>query len=141
MKSLVLGASGMLGQAVMAEAARRGGLAVGVDRAELDITDRTAVRALVERQRPELIINCAALTAVDACEGQRDVAVEVNGRAVAHVAEAAALCDAEIVQLSTDFVFDGDRQEPYAEDAEPAPLSAVVVTSVEHETSKVTSIS
>jgi len=123
-KTLIFGAGGMLGQALAAAGADRGRPYVGVDLAQVDIRDRHSVLAVTRRERPQLIVNCAALTAVDACEERREEALEINGRAVGNLVEAAASSDARLIQISTDFVFDGTRQEPYAEEAPPSPLSA-----------------
>lgn len=123
MTTLVLGAGGMLGQALVAEGARRGRPVVGLALDQVDIRDGRSVLAVVESERPQLLVNCAALTAVDACEARRDEALETNGRAVEHVAAAARECGADLIQISTDFVFDGSRREPYTEDGVPAPLS------------------
>jgi dTDP-4-dehydrorhamnose reductase len=122
-KTLILGAGGLLGRTVLAEGDRRGAELVGLGYGELDITDARALTAAVERERPQCIVNCAALTAVDACERRRDEAVLVNGRAVADIAGAARSVDADLLHLSTDYVFDGSAHEPYTEFAAPAPLS------------------
>jgi dTDP-4-dehydrorhamnose reductase len=121
--TLILGASGLLGGALVAEGVRRGEALVGIDREELDITDAGAVARRVARMYPGRIINCAALTAVDACETRRAEAMAVNGQAVEHLVSAARSVDAGLVQISTDYVFDGESDVPYAEDASPAPLS------------------
>ena len=108
----------------MAAAAERGLEVVGADLPELDITDAAAVPRLVEQTAPEVIVNCAAFTAVDAAEELEQEALAVNGLAVATLAETANRAGATLVQLSTDYVFAGEAGHPYREDDPPAPRSA-----------------
>ncbi len=118
------GAGGQLGtdlQAVFAAAAHHELLAV--DHARLDVGDRDAVSALVGAYAPDLIVNAAAWTAVDACEADPDRAWRVNALGARHLAEAAARAGAHLLQVSTDYVFDGTRAEPYVEWDPPGPLS------------------
>ena len=124
MNILVTGHRGILGRAVIAELKRRGVDVTGADVSEMDIADEGRVRAVVGRLRPEVVINCAAYTAVDACEGQRDLCFAVNATGAGNVAGAAAGAGARVIHLSTDYDFDGSSRVPYTEDAEPAPLSA-----------------
>jgi dTDP-4-dehydrorhamnose reductase len=123
MRSLILGGEGMLGRAVAAEARRRGVAVLALSRAAADVTDPDRLSYWVARWRPELVVNCAAFTQVDACEERRDHAFAVNGAAVAHVASAAEQAGARLIHLSTDYVFDGTAREPYREDAATAPRS------------------
>jgi dTDP-4-dehydrorhamnose reductase len=123
MRTLVLGGTGMLGRAVVAEARRRGWPALGLGRAHADIADRGALRHWAHAFRPDVVVNCAAYAQVDDCEAQRERAFAVNGRAVANVAAVAAEAGARLVQVSTDYVFDGRAAAPYREDAPTAPLS------------------
>jgi len=90
----------------------------------LDITDAAAVQAAVAAERPDLIFNAAAYTAVDKAESDEDRAFAVNATAVGHLAEAASACDARLVHISTDFVFDGTSGVPYAPDAPTNPVCA-----------------
>lgn len=133
MRVLVTGHRGILGRAVVAELKRRGVDATGADVSEMDIADGGRVRAVVGRLRPGLVINCAAFTAVDACEVERDLCFAVNATGAGNVAAAAAAEGARLVHLSTDYVFDGESRVPYAEDAEPAPLSAYGESKLEGE--------
>jgi dTDP-4-dehydrorhamnose reductase len=123
MRTLVLGGTGMLGRAVVAEARRRGFPALGLGRTQADIADREGLRHWVHAFRPELVVNCAAYAQVDDCEAQRERAFAINGRAVANVAAVAAEAGARLLQISTDYVFDGRATAPYREDAPVAPLS------------------
>ncbi len=123
MRSLVFGGTGMLGRAVVAEGRRRGWAALGLSRAQGDVTDPEATLYWAETFRPQVIVNCAAFTRVDECESRPEHAFEVNGHAVGHVAAAAATIGARLVQISTDYVFSGQALEPYPEAAKLAPTS------------------
>jgi dTDP-4-dehydrorhamnose reductase len=93
------------------------------DLAELDITDKGAVETFFERERPDVVVNCAAWTDVDRAETEREAAFRINCDAVALLADAARQFDASLVHISTDFVFDGASQAPYSEMVTPAPLN------------------
>lgn len=121
---LITGSNGQLGQAVLAEAGRRAIPTDGRDIDRLDITDGTAVRAWIEAFSPRAVINCAADTAVDDCELREDQAYAVNATAVGHLAAACNSVDATLVQISTDYVFDGTGTRPYREDDPVAPAGA-----------------
>jgi len=121
---LVTGARGQLGRALAERAGVGGHELVGVDLPELDITDLGAVRDLVGAVRPAAIVNCAAYTAVDRAETDEAAALAVNGTAVAHLAAVADEHGAALVQVSTDYVFDGLSDRPYREDDPVAPRSA-----------------
>lgn len=124
MRTLVLGGTGMLGRAVVAEARSRSFPVLGLSHQQLDIRDRDRLLYWMDAFRPELIVNCAAYTKVDACEGDdRDLAFAINGAALDHVVAAAREAKARIVHVSTDYVFDGKGSEPYREDEPTAPLS------------------
>ncbi len=113
---------------------RRGGLdAVGVDVAEMDVTDAGRVRAVVGRERPDVVINCAAFTQVDDCERNRDLCFDVNARGAGNVARESAAVGALVVHISTDYVFGGDVDVPYGEGARPGPLSAYGESKLEGE--------
>jgi dTDP-4-dehydrorhamnose reductase len=120
---LVTGAGGQLGHDVVLACGAAGDDVAAADHAQLDVTDRDAVLGAVLATRPDAIVNCAAWTAVDACEGDPDRAFVQNALAVRWVAEAARRADAHLVHLSTDYVFDGTKPEPYHEWDEPAPRS------------------
>jgi dTDP-4-dehydrorhamnose reductase len=120
MRLLVTGAAGMLGHDVTAAAARAGHDVTPLSRRELDVTDAAAVRAAVAAARPDAIVNCAAWTDVDGAEGNEEAATAINGAGAGNVAAAGAF----VVQLSTDYVFDGRASEPYRESAATNPQSA-----------------
>jgi dTDP-4-dehydrorhamnose reductase len=122
MRLLVTGAGGMLGRAVVEAALRLGHDVRVATRAELDVTDATAVQRAVAAQRPQAVVNCAAYTDVDGAETDREAATAVNGVGAGHVAAAAAEIGARIVHVSTDYVFDGSKREPWVESDAVAPL-------------------
>jgi dTDP-4-dehydrorhamnose reductase len=96
---------------------------VAADRARLDISNRDAVLSAVTTLRPALIINAGAWTAVDACEADPDRAWRVNAIGPRHLSEGARLVGAHLVQVSTDYVFDGIQEQPYVEWDRPNPQS------------------
>jgi len=127
-RALVLGGRGMLGRAVAELWRRRGTAVLAIDIENVDITREESVRGWVETFRPELVVNCAAFTQVDACETERETAMLVNGTALRHVAAAAEAGGADLVHISTDYVFDGNgpggERVPYPVGAETGPASA-----------------
>jgi dTDP-4-dehydrorhamnose reductase len=119
---LVIGCRGQIGRELV-EAPPSAGLSlIGLSHDDLDVTDRDAVRHVMERYRPKLIVNAAAYTAVDHAEAEPDAAFAVNADGPAHLAEAAAEVEASLVHLSTDYVFDGAKPEAYTEDDAVRPL-------------------
>jgi dTDP-4-dehydrorhamnose reductase len=115
----------MLGQDLLSALADGGHETVGIDIAELDITSPEAVSAFFAANDPfDVVVNCAAWTAVDAAEEQEEVALRVNETGPRLLARAAQASSARIVQISTDYVFDGTATTPYAEDAPASPMSA-----------------
>ena len=121
---LVLGAGGMLGRDLLAALEGAGHDVAGLARTDLDITDQAAVEAGVAAAKPDVVVNCAAWTAVDDAEAHEDEALRVNGTGTAHVAQACAAAGARLVQVSTDYVFAGDAGHPYAEDDPTGPRTA-----------------
>lgn len=121
---LVTGSHGQLGRAVLQAADARGFSAHGRDLDTLDITDPVAVGAWIHAARPQTVVNCAAFTAVDDCEDHEAEALAVNATAVGHLAAACNAVGATLVQISTDYVFDGTSTRPYREDDPVAPASA-----------------
>ena len=122
MRWLVVGANGMLGQDLVAALAARGDAVHGVDRGEVDITDPAATVGMADGY--DVVVNCAAYTAVDRAEEDEPAAFAVNAVGPANVARAARAAGARMVQISTDYVFDGAGTSPYPEDGPIAPLSA-----------------
>ncbi|MFL6232518.1 MAG: dTDP-4-dehydrorhamnose reductase [Thermoanaerobaculia bacterium] len=133
MRCLVLGGTGMLGRAVVAAARARGWAALGLSHSQADLTDRDNLLGWAERFRPEVVVNCAAYTKVDAAETDRVRAFAVNGAGVANAAALAERAGARLVHVSTDYVFDGAARTPYREDAPTAPLSVYGESKLEGE--------
>jgi dTDP-4-dehydrorhamnose reductase len=123
MKVLVTGAGGQVGRDVVEICVAAGDDVVAAGRSELDVTVRSDVAAVVAATRPEVVIHCAAWTAVDDCEGDPDRAFAVNADAVRWVREASELVGAHLLTLSTDYVFDGTLDRPYHERDTPNPRS------------------
>ena len=113
----------MLGTDVCKAATDAGFDVLAFERTRLDVADASAVEAAVRRAGPDVIVNCAAWTDVDGAEASPQAALEVNGAGAGNVARAAAGCGAWIVHVSTDYVFDGSKSEPYLESDSVAPLS------------------
>lgn len=125
MRILVTGANGQLGsELVDLYASRAGDEVLGLDLPDLDITAADSVAAAFADFAPDVVINCAAWTAVDAAEENEESAFVVNADGPRVLAEACAASDAWLVQVSTDYVFSGEASSPYAEDAAPDPRSA-----------------
>ncbi|HKP88473.1 MAG TPA: dTDP-4-dehydrorhamnose reductase [Thermoleophilaceae bacterium] len=123
MRVLVTGAGGMLGHDVVRAAEYVNHDVVALGHAELDVTDGRRVRRTFARLAPDAVVNCAAWTDVDGAEEDPIGATKVNEQAPRHVAAAAAEIGAVIVQPSTDYVFDGEKGEPYVESDTTHPIS------------------
>ncbi|MFE5341347.1 dTDP-4-dehydrorhamnose reductase [Isoptericola sp. NPDC056578] len=119
---LVVGATGMLGTDLLARLGDAGADVVGLRRADLDVTDADAV--LAAARGFDVVVNAAAWTAVDDAEAHEAEAFRVNATGAANLARAAHAAGARLVQVSTDYVFDGAATAPYDEDAPLAPVSA-----------------
>ncbi|MFZ4718211.1 MAG: dTDP-4-dehydrorhamnose reductase [Ilumatobacteraceae bacterium] len=128
MRVLVTGAAGQLGTDLVATCTTAGDDVTALDRAALDVSDRSAVLAAVTSVAPDVVVNCAAWTAVDACEGDPELALAMNGTAVRWLAEAADRTGAHLVTLSTDYVFDGELDRAYHEWDDTAPQSVYGIT-------------
>jgi len=124
MKWLITGAGGMLGHDLQHELASRGEPLAALNRVDLDVTDSRRVNAIVAEHAPDVILNCAAYTKVDLAETEEAAANAINGSAVELLAMAANEAGALLVQVSTDFVFDGRRRAPYEVTDATGPLSA-----------------
>ena len=124
-KVLLIGADGMLG-GELKERLEKIYDVTGTTLETLDITDRDAVLAKAREVKPYFIINCAAYTNVDGCEVNQDLAMSVNGVAVANIAEAAKIENATLIHISTDYVFPGNLpvDQIYTEAMEPNPVSS-----------------
>jgi dTDP-4-dehydrorhamnose reductase len=118
---LVTGARGQIGREVVDAFA--GHEVIAADHATLDVADRDAVLQAISETAPDVIVHAAAWTAVDACEGDPDRAFRVNAMGTRNVAEGAGRVGAWLCYLSTDYVFDGTKLEPYVEWDTPNPVS------------------
>ncbi len=114
----------MLGRDVVLAAHNANHVVSGLARTDLDVTNAEAVAARIERDRPDVVVNCAAWTDVDGAESSEERAMAVNGSGAGNVAAAAAQVGAKVLYVSTDYVFDGHKDSPYVEVDEPGPRSA-----------------
>jgi dTDP-4-dehydrorhamnose reductase len=119
---LVTGAGGMLGTDVFAALKDRD--VIAGHRGDLDVTDAEAVRKTIDEIRPDVVVNCAAWTDVDGAEEHESAAFSVNAVGPANLARACAIRSAALIHFSTDYVFDGLADTPYAEEKPLSPLSA-----------------
>ncbi len=136
---LVTGCNGQLGRAINKEYAQEDIAFINTDVAEgegvisLDITDVNAVLSCVEETKPDVIINCAAHTNVDACESQWDLAYKINAIGARNLSIAAEKTNAKLIHVSTDYVFPGTSPQPLTEFDTPDPISAYGKTKWEGE--------
>ena len=134
MKILITGANGMLAKEIKEKFAQ-GNELILTDVAELDITNREAVMKYVEEKKPELIINCAAFTAVDKAEEAGEIVEKINADGPGNLAKAAKANDAVLVHVSTDYVYGGDLdvEKDYKEDDPKKPVTAYGITKLHGE--------
>ena len=114
MKVLLTGGKGMLGRTLVRELGGDFDV-IATDLPEADITDENVIDAVIARHAPEAVIHCAAMTAVDRCETERDLAFRLNARGSANVAAACRRHGVRLIAISTDYVFEGDSDRPYNE--------------------------
>ena len=126
-RALVLGAAGQLGKACM-DCAPETVVVEGLSRATCDVTDDAVLRRVMDEVNPDVVINAAAYTAVDAAEDDPESADAVNANAPAMLGALCAQRGLRLVHISTDFVFDGRAHRPYAPDADPSPLGVYGVS-------------
>ena len=134
MKVLVAGVKGQLGYDLVNELTKRGHEAIGVDIAEMDITDKNSVDAVISRVQPQAVIHCAAWTAVDAAEDNEDKVRAVNATGTQYIATACKKVGAKLMYISTDYVFDGQGTTPWQPDCKDYdPLNIYGKTKLEGE--------
>lgn len=134
MKALVTGVKGQLGYDVCRELERRGDCELrGIDIDELDITDEAAVHRYIEEYRPNVVIHCAAYTAVDKAELNPAACERVNAFGTKYLAEAAQEAGAKLIYVSTDYVFDGTKEGAYETTDAKNPVSVYGKTKAEGE--------
>jgi len=122
-KLMITGANGQLGQDLVRECARRDIAVAASDLPRLNICDLAAVREALAAERPDALINCSAYNAVDRAESDFEQACLVNAAGPGNLALAAEESGIPLMHFSTDFVFDGEKGEPYTIDDQPHPLS------------------
>lgn len=122
-KLALIGANGMLAQMVKKLAPAEYTI-LSLDLPTFDITDRDYVLSTLKSLEPGVIVNCAAYTNVDGCETNEELAFKVNGDGPGYLAEAALELNATLIHISTDYVFPGDKMEPYLETDSTGPISA-----------------
>jgi dTDP-4-dehydrorhamnose reductase len=122
MRILLTGATGQVGSALYRPLSAVGNV-LSVDRHVLDLSRPDTIAIVLDRLRPDLIVNPAAYTAVDLAEDERDIAFRVNGEAPGTMARWAAAHDVPLVHFSTDYLFDGSGNVPWLEESQPTPLS------------------
>lgn len=133
MRVLVTGANGQLGYDVVQHLNELGIEHLGVDRNVLDITNQDAVSKILTSYGPDVVIHCAAYTAVDKAENDRENCYAVNVLGTRYIAEVCQNIDAKMVYISTDYVFDGEGNEPFKETDQPNPINYYGQTKYEGE--------
>lgn len=130
MKVLVTGVKGQLGYDVMRELAKRNIEGIGVDIDEMDITDADSVDKVITEANPDAVIHCAAWTAVDAAEDEdkQEKVRLVNVEGPRNIAKVCKKLDIKMIQISTDYVFDGEGTRPWEPDDKTGPVSVYGVT-------------
>lgn len=133
MKVLVTGAKGQLGYDVVKELEERGIEAVGVDIEEMDITDAASVDKVIKEAAPDAVIHCAAYTAVDAAEDNEELCRKVNADGPRNIAKVCKELDIKMIQISTDYVFNGEGERPWEPEDVCDPQSVYGQTKYEGE--------
>ena len=127
MRVLVTGAKGQLGSDLLCELSKRNIESVGIDIEDLDITDASATKKVIEdinnKTKLDAIIHCAAYTAVDAAEDNEAIVTKINAEGTKNIAEVAKTLDVAMMYISTDYVFDGEGKRPWEPDDKRAPLN------------------
>lgn len=133
MKVLVTGVTGQLGHDCVAEFAKRGVKVKGVSSKDFSLTDYAKAREVITAYSPDVVVHCAAWTAVDRAEDEKDACEAVNAGGTRNIAEICRDLDAKLIYISTDYVFPGDGTEPYKPDAPTGPRNVYGQTKLEGE--------
>lgn len=133
MRILITGSKGQLGHDLMNEFDKRGVEYIGVDVAEMDITDKEACRRVITEAKPDAVIHCAAYTAVDAAEDNVELCRRINAEGTKNVAEVCRDLDVKLMYISTDYVFNGEGTRPWEPDDHREPLNIYGLTKYEGE--------
>lgn len=122
MKVLVTGSSGQLGFDVILEGKKRGYQMIGTGSKDLDIRNEENVKEIVKNNKPDIIIHCAAYTAVDKSEEEKEICWDVNVNGTKYLVDSAKSIDAKFIYISTDYVFNGEGNKPYIESDKVKPI-------------------
>ena len=133
MRVVVTGARGLVGRAVTRHCADSGDDVLSYGHKDLDITDREGVRQIILRNQPDVVINCAAWTNVDACESDPERAFAANAAGPENLASACKEAECVFITISTDYVFDGSKSGFYTQLDEPNPESVYAISKLEGE--------
>ncbi len=133
MKVLVTGVKGQLGYDVMRRLEQCGHQAIGTDIEEMDITDEFSVNEVMDEHKPDVLIHCAAYTAVDAAEDNEELCRKINGTGTRNLAKACKRLDCKMIYISTDYVFDGQGERPWQPEDNRSPLNIYGQTKCEGE--------
>lgn len=133
MKVLVTGATGMLGSDLCPMLEDSGFEVIETTRDELDITDEQNVKSVINDVKPDYVVHCAAYTNVDKAQEEFDKAELVNAKAAEYIAQACKENEAVLIYISTDYVFDGEKQTPYEPDDQTNPINAYGLTKLHGE--------
>lgn len=132
MKFLITGSRGMLASDLIPLLEAKGQV-IKHDLPEMDITDLASVRKILSGEKPHVVINCAAYTAVDKAEDEKEIAYAVNATGAGNLADTCREIGARLIHISTDFVFDGKKNRPYVESDETSPLGVYGASKLEGE--------
>ncbi|HSP64374.1 MAG TPA: dTDP-4-dehydrorhamnose reductase [Pyrinomonadaceae bacterium] len=130
---MVTGASGLVGRAVVSHCTSQAEPVIALDHSRLDIADQSKVDAAFDRERPDVVINCGAWTDVDGCELDPERAQNVNARGPELLALACRRAGASLITISTDYVFDGEKDGFYTQRDQPNPQSVYAVSKLDGE--------
>jgi dTDP-4-dehydrorhamnose reductase len=133
LRILITGAKGLVGTALAEHCSASGDAVISYDHKGLDITDSGAVESVIVNERPEAVINCAAWTDVDGCESNSEKARQANALGPENLARAALKANAAFVTISTDYVFDGEKEGFYTQRDQPRPISVYGSSKLEGE--------
>ncbi len=133
MKILVTGAKGQLGSDVVSELEKRKHEVIGVDIEEMDITKPEAVIRVMEQVKPEAVIHCAAYTAVDKAEDEKELCRKINSDGTKNIAKQCGKQSCKMIYISTDYVFDGTGERPWMPDDDRSPVNFYGQTKYEGE--------
>ncbi len=133
MRWLLIGKNGMLGSVFATGEVNLPGDVACMDIEDIDITNPASINCAIDRIKPDAILNCSAYTNVDGAETEQDTAYAVNASGVGYLAQACRQTGAFFIHFSTDFIFDGQKHEPYFEDDTPNPINRYGLTKLQGE--------